>query len=988
MRKTLLHFTLLGMLLVQGFAQPRLVIEPQPVAAAPLRLTSSDGTGMRLTSYQARVVVQGPLAFTQLHLRFHNPQDRVLEGRFSITLPEGAALSRLAMKNEQGWQEAEVVELQAARVAYEDFLHRRQDPALLEKQAGNEFQARIFPLPAAGDKDLILSYSQEVTGDYRLPVRGLPKVDDLSVHATVGDKKLDYSLRGESPKGDFVIRGQAVPGGMVNGEEVLVVVKPQVQNARAQSHDLLVLVDTSASRAAGYSAQVRKVREVLAEWKRLHPAAKVRLAAFDQQVVPLDSLDQLAQRRPLGATDLASALRWTSSQSIPRVLLVSDGVSTAGSSQLNTGHRLDALMLGGIRDTSALQPLANGHGGFVLDAERPTPEIVTRLEGKPASGVKVSLAGADWVWPPVLNGVAPGEARVVYAHLPQPVQEVKVTLGSAPAYTQSLTKVSRPLLHRSVVAANLARLNQQRLSTKGERRAQIARHMVELSTGNRVVCDLTGLLVLETDADYQRFKINRTALADILVAGEGGIEVQNRKDALLSTTPEASTSQPPTPEKANPDKTTQIDTVKQPADAPTADLERKTAAGAEGPSTQSYYHSTPGASQDKSEEAPLQQAGEANIGISLPKTTALERVPSSSTAPASTGGTQEAISNPEPAPSGGHRRDRRESVNQPARQPQPQAENSADEEGQQNPPLNGTYKEIDSLLRQGKHSQALQKARLWQAREPGEVLALVALGRSLQAQGQLAEAARAYGSLIDLYPGRADLRRYAGGLLESLGKPGEALACDSYRQAVEQRPDHPSGSRMLAYNLIRQGHYQKAFEVVEKALARDYPGGRFAEVETVLRDDLGMIAAAWIAQNPDLRSRVIQKLHALGVPLASKPSLRFVLTWETDANDVDFHIQDGKGGHAYYSQPQLPSGGRLYGDVTTGYGPECFNIPGGGSAFPYKISIHYYSRGPMGYGMGKVEIVRHDGKGHFRFEQRPFVVMNDSAYVQLGKVKD
>ena len=192
---------------------------------------------------------------------------------------------------------------------------------------------------------------------------------------------------------------------------------------------------------------------------------------------------------------------------------------------------------------------------------------------------------------------------------------------------------------------------------------------------------------------------------------------------------------------------------------------------------------------------------------------------------------------------------------------------------------------------------------------------------------------------------------------------------------------------MLAYSLVKAGRLEEAFQVLEKALNRQYPDGRFADVQEILQDDLGMVAAALIAKDPDQGPRIIKKLHQLGARLANKPSMRFVLTWETDANDVDFHIKDAKGGHAYYSQPDLPSGGRLYADVTTGYGPECFNIPGGGQAGPYNISIHYYSRGPMGYGMGKVEILRHDGKGTFRFEERPFVVMNDQAYVNLGQVK-
>src|SRR5688572_3836722 len=118
-----------------------LVAAPEP----PMSLTASDGSGLELIRLEARAVIEGPLAFTELHLRFANPEDRVREGRFSITLPTGAAVSRFAMAIDGRWMEAEMVERQAARRAYEDFLHRKQDPALLEKAAGNEFGARVFP---------------------------------------------------------------------------------------------------------------------------------------------------------------------------------------------------------------------------------------------------------------------------------------------------------------------------------------------------------------------------------------------------------------------------------------------------------------------------------------------------------------------------------------------------------------------------------------------------------------------------------------------------------------------------------------------------------------------------------------------------------------------------------------------------------------------------------------------------------------------------
>ena len=90
---------------------------------------------------------------------------------------------------------------------------------------------------------------------------------------------------------------------------------------------------------------------------------------------------------------------------------------------------------------------------------------------------------------------------------------------------------------------------------------------------------------------------------------------------------------------------------------------------------------------------------------------------------------------------------------------------------------------------------------------------------------------------------------------------------------------------------------------------------------------------------------------------------------------------------AFYARRILHSGGELYPDITTGYGPECFTIPGSraGRFGPYRLRAHYYSRGPMGY--GKLEIIEHDGRGNLRFEERPFVVMVDQAFVDLGTVE-
>ena len=72
---------------------------------APMSLTASDGTGLKLVSLTARGVVEEPLAFTELRMVFENPTDRTIEGRFEINMPPDAALSRFAMKIHGEWQE-------------------------------------------------------------------------------------------------------------------------------------------------------------------------------------------------------------------------------------------------------------------------------------------------------------------------------------------------------------------------------------------------------------------------------------------------------------------------------------------------------------------------------------------------------------------------------------------------------------------------------------------------------------------------------------------------------------------------------------------------------------------------------------------------------------------------------------------------------------------------------------------------------------------
>ncbi|WP_437679089.1 AgmX/PglI C-terminal domain-containing protein [Sorangium sp. So ce131] len=1083
--------------------------------AAPLRLTAADGTGLRLVALTGRAVIEAPLALTELHLTFENPEDRTLEGTFSVTLPPGASLGRLAMRIGDRWQEGEVVERQRAREAYEDFLHRKQDPALLERAAGNEVSARVFPIPARGVKEIVLSYSQELGPDapFTVPLRGLPVVGRLDLEATVaGAAAPVHALHrtDAAPEADFVVDPARLGltgarGGLRSGELVLARVRARFGgdgDGHAPPDPLasaVILVDTSASRALGLEEQLGLLAAVARAVARAGgPGAPLTVACYDQTVTPLfdgaasafgeAELQHIRERQALGASDLGRALRWAGEHARARgqrrVVLLSDGIATAGevaegalrgaaAALRGAGiERLDAIALGGIRDDAALRQLVTAglpRDGAVIDGARGAAEVERRLASATRSGIAVGIEGARWVWPTSLDGVQPGDEALVYAEVPAELP-VRITVDGR-TDTPALRGVERPLLERAAARAKIEGLL-AREAAGGDQDA-LRRQIVDLSIAHRVLSPYTALLVLETERDYARFDIARRGLSDILTVEGGRVAVRKRSwppaekpwgaappDGPAAEAPAgagAALRPPPAPPEAPAGARAEesfgagglgltgigeggggraegiglgeIGTIGHgsaaaPSAAPAAGDGQGFGSG----------HGRLGGSHRAA--APSLRAGAAQVSGRIPaeviprvvrqsfgrfrlcyerglqRNAGLQGVvavrftidPSGAVTSAIDGGSDlpdgavvscvvrafHGLSFPAPE---------RGSVTvlfpirfaPPAPGATPAAPDAAARPEPPPPiePYTGRFKQIHDTLARGDAPAALRDAWAWRAEAPGDVLALVALGEALEAAGDAPGAARAYGSLVDLFPARADLRRFAGARLERLAAgAGLDLAVDTYEKARAQRPDHPSSHRLLAFARLKRGEHAAAFDALAAGLERRYPPGRFAGVEGVLREDLGLVAAAWLKVDPARRADVLARLAKSGAALERAPSLRFVLSWETDANDVDFHIRDDRGGHAYYGRPTLPGGGRLYADVTTGYGPECFTIraPREQRASRYTLQAHYYSRGPMGYGMGKLQIVDHDGKGGLSFEERPFVVMTDGAFVDLGAV--
>jgi hypothetical protein len=295
-------------------------------------------------------------------------------------------------------------------------------------------------------------------------------------------------------------------------------------------------------------------------------------------------------------------------------------------------------------------------------------------------------------------------------------------------------------------------------------------------------------------------------------------------------------------------------------------------------------------------------------------------------------------------------------------------------------PYSGRMFDVMTELEAGRLAPALEHAVAWHDEAPSDILALLALGQALERNGHRRAAARAYGSLFDLHPARAELRLHAASRLERLGDVGLPLAIDGYRRAVTDLPYPASGHRMLAYAQLRAGHHQQAWDALVFGLEQD-----FLEGEEILRDDLGIVAAAWLRAEPELEPQIRARVALARVSIATTPSARFVASWESHpTGGMALHVHDGQGGQASHDEPALASGGRFHFETARVRGLACFVIDGRPEAYPYHLQAVHHA-GPVDPAMGTLQIVEHDGRGGLRLDTRPFLVMKDQATVELGE---
>lgn len=1019
-------------------------IDDADTVEAPLSLTAGDGAGLILKNYESNTVLDGFIAFTEIKLSFYNPENRQREGRFRITLPDNAHLARFAMMIDNKWQEGEVVEKEKAVRAYEDFLHRKQDPALLESDAGNEFSARIFPIPAKADKQLIISYStilNTAPPKYTIPLIGLPEIENFKItviydekefqaksdkksvsnipesdETTINRKVFSVKKNNYKPDKNFSFEHAAKGNLYLKNDKIFAfhfIPFKEKSKDKFKTEKAVILVDTSASATPEYARHIDKVEDLI----RQLSLKEVEVFGFDNDLKESEISD-LKKRIPLGASNLYSAIKGIGTKTEfkdARLIIVSDCVPTAGI--LDKGKfteliksqkwisRVDVIIPSSYKEAGVIGKLITSakNPGISANLSDDTEELVNKLQTKVFTDNKISIENTKWFYPDSIDSIQSREPVVVFGELKDsgddPAKLFKFNNSTIENF--ALLSMDELLLEREAMAA---RINKLIDSSEKEQNEDMQSGLIlqarELSIKHRIQSPYTSFLVLETEADYARFQITRNSLTNILTIGMSGLEVINRRDSKLYEFLDNPRVQN-VPVEENNNTSNSVTKAKKKSGSSTAangnaalddmiSTDRDEFDSRDGKKDKEVTYKK----EEEKREAPKPSAtpisAKADIGTDREKDSkpvsgkSLSKPTTSSDAKISIAEPEKQVSSPtitneETIIEIPERTKRRLESIRPPRiiRPEPQEKQEKIE------PYTGNMKKFYSLIDKGDYKKAYDFALNWRTKHPEEALALVALGDAAVKTGNKNTAIRSYTSLVDYFPMRADIRRWAGQKLMSMGEYDDSI--DTLQIALKQRPDHPSTYHLLVTAYLKNKEYKNAAMTALAGINYNFDS-RFDSVHDILYDDL------------DLAYTMAMKTNSKDMPYFNKlktqykmktlsKEIRFILVWETDANDVDFHIYDKQGNHAFYSAKQLATGGELYADLTGGYGPECFRIikP---EAFPYKLEAHYYSRGPMGYGMGAVQIIKYDGDDGLVVETRSYLIMNDGAFLNLGTVSE
>jgi Ca-activated chloride channel homolog len=925
------------------------------------------------------VVVSGMFAETTQTLTFRNPNRRPLEGTLTFPLPDGAVVCGYAIDLDGAMVDGVVVPKQEARRILEAEIRKGVDPGLVEHVQGNVYRTRIYPLPAGGTRTIRIVYVSELACEgnsaaYHLPLAHAEDIERVSlrVEITKGEvvpelsgglgnlslASFEHSFVAEAklPRGttrdDLLVRLPDLPrhlrsveahgGGVFFAVSSAIPAGDTAGDAAAWvPRRVALLWDASGSRT-DVERDLALVSELLELWPRV--VIDVRVVRDDLEgehrtftgTGERDGLVSYLRELP---RDGGTALAALDLGALPHPddeawLLFSDGLGTLGRGLPRGKARpVHAISSAAAGDSAYLRQVASQSGGTYVQLMQTTPSAAARLIA--GSREALRLAGTSGCEDVHVRRAA-GRLLIV-GRLTAPLGQLQLEGSGAPADHISIPR-DLAVPGRIIARAWAGQEAQALAVLEGE-----APRIIELAREYGVVTPGASLLVLETLEQHLEYGIEPAPSRREMLAQYRQVRERKRADEATIRSGHLERVVALWRERIS-----WWQTEHRPAPAPKEELPARRSRSRGEAFRERMAGSAPMA------QVTLAAGTVADLEISDDESLALAEMFEER---AMDYASSMEMEEPEPAPAAPPAAAAPPPPPRPAPAPRmaaPAAEAPAaaapaveakEEEGGsaqapagsiQIKPWSADTPYLTKIKNSGDPYAAYLRERDEYATSPAFFLDC---GDLFMSRGERALGLRVLSNLVELGLDDPPLLRMYAWRLQQAGELAGAIAV--FERVRRMRDDEPQSHRDLALALAERweaagdpGDATRAMELLYDVINREWE--RFPEIELIALMELNRLIARASERGIAAPDRIDRRLIRL-----LDLDLRISLSWDLDLTDVDLHVFEPTGDHAYYGHNRTSMGGLVSRDFREGYGPEEYVLR---KAVPgvYQIKAHYY----------------------------------------------
>jgi len=895
---------------------------------------------MQLQELSMDILVMGQTAVTTMEMTFYNPNDRVMEGEFEFPLSNGQEVSRFALDIDGKLREGVVVDKALGRQAFEDIARRNVDPGLLEKTEGNNFRARVYPMPAQGVRRILIAFEQELSQRdgrdfYFLPIASGVKLKHFKLRTEVVSRMVKVDIENtlqlnfgqsrnsyisEVKKDNYTLDqniGLTFP--KIDKPQLLtaskgtdsylygnIALEKQSLREKEKPKRIGILWDCSSSSQkrdfakefALLDAYFKEIKEVKVALTTFHIRSSAAIP-FKVENGNWQELRQYLEKLMYdGATDPQAMLF---PQESDEYFLFSDGIFnfrdknfdfTRLIGQLHAPVNVVSSQL--VANMDKLQYLSGATGGSFINLNtQEVSEAVKALQYQAFQVLDYKVKKGNVVNLYPQKGTLVGENFTFSGYLNSEDATLVVSLG----YPNKVI-VEKELTFSKNTAASDEEFALLRRVWAEKKIAQLRREGAESKAidvvGRRygIVTEGNSLIVLETVEDYIRYQITPPKELEQeynKLSSEINSEKMEEQKEALERVIELSKEQTSWWQTSYPIKKKNTKKNKKygtpPPPPPAMMVHAEEIAGYNNAAEMLRYD----ASDDNAKMADMGTAGYDIIADNSAQQMEMELA-------------------------------------------EPAAESLGYNPPQARIVLNAydpdtPYLKVMEYTDPAKAIETYHKLKKEYGQTPSFY---VDVADYFFKKGDLAQAVLVVSNLAELNLEDAQLLRVLGYKLSNYKAYKEAI--EVFRKVVAIREEEPQSYRDLGLALAEDKQFQEAVETLYKVVENTW-SERFGDVQLVTMNDINSL----VARHKGIKTNFMDKRLLKSEPV----DIRVVLSWDTDNCDMDLWVIDPTDEKCFFDNKLTYLGGKISKDVTQGYGPEEFMIKKAPKG-TYKIETDYF----------------------------------------------